>query len=127
MILGMTLLASFVHRPLTCARSSADTLSLAMMPPHGGRLNPHDTTVRNADIWARYFEQLWQPWLGLGAGAPVAEIAEGTAARVAGFLTLVAAGPIAWLYTSNIAQTGNTAEPERLPSRTASEQRSAAA
>jgi len=68
-----------------------------------------------------------RPVVGLGSGAPVTEIAEGTAARVAGFLTLVAAGPIAWLYTSNIAQTGNTAEPERLPSRTASEQRSAAA
>ncbi len=90
-------------------------------------MDPHDTTVRNADIWARYFEQLWQPWLGLGAGAPVAEIAEGTAARVAGFLTLVAAGPIAWLYASNAAQMAAAAEPEPIRDHMPPGQRSAAA
>ena len=29
------------------------------------------------------------------------EVAEGTAARVAGFLTLIAAAPIAWLFDAN--------------------------
>jgi hypothetical protein len=65
-------------------------------------LDPHETTVRNTDIWSRYFEQQWSRWLApLGRSAPVAEVTAGSAARVAGMLTLVAAGPIAWLYASN--------------------------
>ena len=59
----------------------------------------HDTTSANADLWSRYFQNEWARWAP--ADSPVAEIAEGTAARVAGFLTLVAAGPIAWLYAAN--------------------------
>jgi hypothetical protein len=64
------------------------------------------TTVANADLWTRYFQDEWNRWLNPRAesGAPVSQVAEGTAARVAGFLTLVAAGPIAWLYSANAPQ-----------------------
>src|SRR4029079_16524788 len=56
-----------------------------------------EPTVANADLWTKYFQDQWSAWLP----APSAAVAEGTAARVAGFLTLVAAGPIAWLYSAN--------------------------
>ena len=57
------------------------------------------STIANADLWSRYFQNEWSRWAP--ADSPMAEIAEGTAARVASFLTLVAAGPIAWLYMAN--------------------------
>ena len=67
-------------------------------------LDTHDSTAANADLWARYFEQQWARWWNpLGVSATVPEVAEGTAARVAGFLTLVAAAPIAWLFDTNAA------------------------
>ena len=59
----------------------------------------HESTTANADLWTRYFHDQWSQWLnpfGPPAATPVSEMAEGTAARVAGFLTLVAAGPIAF-------------------------------
>jgi hypothetical protein len=62
--------------------------------------NEHESsTIANADLWSHYFQREWSRWMP--ADSPLAEIAEGTAARVASFLTLVAAGPIAWLYASN--------------------------
>ena len=67
-------------------------------------MTPQDATIANADIWTRYFQQQWSAWLnplGVRAASPVAEVAEGTAARIATFLTLVAAGPIAWMYSAN--------------------------
>ncbi|MHB8684682.1 MAG: hypothetical protein ACYC9X_10210 [Dehalococcoidia bacterium] len=65
-------------------------------------MDPQESTIANADLWTRYFEQQWAEWLRpLGASTPVSEMAEGTAARIAGFFTLVAAGPIAWLYAAN--------------------------
>jgi len=70
---------------------------------------PHEATIANADLWARYFQEQWSSWLapfGGRADAPVAQMAEGTAARVASFLTLVAAGPIAWLYATSAAERG---------------------
>lgn len=70
-----------------------------------------ESTIANTDIWSKYFRDQWSAFLNpLGvraddpAASPVAQMAEGTAARVAGFLTLVAAGPIAWLYRDNAAQ-----------------------
>ena len=66
-----------------------------------------DSTIANADLWSRYFQEQWSQWWSPLSGAtpaPVAEMADGTAARVANFLTLVAAGPIAWLYNSNAPQ-----------------------
>lgn len=66
-----------------------------------------ESTIANADIWSRYFQDQWSAFLnplGVRADDPVVQMAEGTAARVAGFLTLVAAGPIAWLYRDNAAQ-----------------------
>jgi hypothetical protein len=67
-------------------------------------LDTHDSTAANADLWARYFEQQWARWWNpINGGTPVPEVAEGTAARVAGFLTLVAAAPIAWLFDANAA------------------------
>ena len=70
---------------------------------------PHEATIANADLWAYYFRDQWSRWLapfGARAEAPAAQIAEGTAARVASFLTLVAAGPIAWLYATSAAERG---------------------
>ncbi len=57
------------------------------------------STIANADLWSRYFQNEWARWAP--SDSPMAEIAEGTAARVASFLTFVAAGPIAWLYLAN--------------------------
>jgi len=65
---------------------------------------PPDATVANASLWAHYFEQEWKRWLnplGLPVAEPVAQFAETTGARIASFLTLVAAGPIARLYSEN--------------------------
>ncbi len=59
----------------------------------------HESTIANADLWSRYFQNEWARWAP--SDSPMAELAEGTAARVASFLTLVAAGPIAWLYAAN--------------------------
>jgi len=56
---------------------------------------PQESTVANADLWSRYFQEQW------GAAGPLAQIAEGAAAQVASFLTFVAAAPIAWLYSTN--------------------------
>jgi hypothetical protein len=57
------------------------------------------STIANADLWSRYFQNEWSRWAS--PASPMAEIAEGTAARVASFLTFVAAGPIAWLYAAS--------------------------
>lgn len=62
---------------------------------------PPEATVANANLWAYYFEQEWRRLLNLPPSEPVSQIAEGTAARVASFLTFVAAGPIAWMYQAN--------------------------
>ena len=62
-----------------------------------------ESTVANADLWTRYFQNEWSRW-GTPADSSVSAMAEGTAARVASFLTLVAAGPIAWLYSANQPQ-----------------------
>lgn len=62
-----------------------------------------EPTIANADLWSKYFRDQWSAWLnpfGL-QDANVTQIADGTAARVASFLTLLAAGPIAWLYQAN--------------------------
>lgn len=66
-------------------------------------MTPQEATVANTDIWARYFEQEWSRWLS-PFGPPSPEATQTTAARVAGFLTLVAAGPIAWMYAANAPQ-----------------------
>ena len=64
-----------------------------------------DPTVQTADMWAKYLKDQWRPWLApLGPQTPLSQIAEGTAARMAGFLALVVGGPIAWLYASNLEQ-----------------------
>ena len=71
------------------------------------------STIANADLWSRYFQNEWSRWAP--SDSPMAEIAEGTAARVASFLTLVAAGPIAWLYMANEPKVAKiTGEPARL-------------
>jgi hypothetical protein len=67
-------------------------------------VNAQEATANNADLWTRYLSDQWSIFLnpfGVPAQAPVSEMAEGTAARVASFLTLVAAGPIAWMYNAN--------------------------
>ena len=70
---------------------------------------PHEATIANADLWAHYFRERWGRWLApLGSrnDSPASQLVEGTAARVASFLTLVAAGPIAWLYATSAAERG---------------------
>jgi len=66
-------------------------------------VTPQDSTVANADLWTKYFRDEWGRWMQPSGGqeSPLAAVAESTAAQVAGFLTLVAAGPIAWLYSAN--------------------------
>jgi hypothetical protein len=65
-----------------------------------GMSEQHESsTIANVDLWSRYFQNEWGRWAP--QASPMAELAEGTAARVASFLTLVAAGPIAWLYAAN--------------------------
>lgn len=62
------------------------------------------STIANTDLWSKYFQDEWSRFLnpfGRPTSSPVNQIADGTAARVASFLTFVAAGPIAWLYASN--------------------------
>lgn len=68
-------------------------------------MNPPETTVANADLWTTYFRNEWSRWLAPtgGQASPLEAVAESTAAQVAGFLTLVAAGPIAWLYSGSAA------------------------
>jgi hypothetical protein len=58
-----------------------------------------ESTVANADLWSRYFQNEWSQWMSPWASP---EVAASTAARVAGFLTFIAAGPIAWLYSANV-------------------------
>jgi hypothetical protein len=70
---------------------------------------PHDPTIANTAIWSHYLQEQWGRWLappGSRAGTPGSQIIEGTAARVASFLTLMAAGPIAWLYATSAAERG---------------------
>jgi hypothetical protein len=66
-----------------------------------------EPTIANADLWARYFEREWGRWLEPLGGR---EVAEGAGARVAGLISLVAAGPIAWLYSANSPEARRVAE-----------------
>lgn len=77
-------------------------------------VDTQDATIRNADLWTTYFENEWSRWLnplGPSSAEPMTGMAEGTAARVASFLTLVAAAPIAWMYSSNRPAIGDIARP----------------
>ena len=66
-----------------------------------------ESTTANADLWSRYFADQWGRWLNpQGEPSPITEIAQGTGAQVAGILTMLAAGPIAWLYNANAAVSG---------------------
>ena len=74
-----------------------------------------ESTSANADLWSRYFADQWGRWLNpLGEPSPITEIAQGTGAQVAGFLTVLAAGPIAWLYNANAANVADDAHASRL-------------
>ena len=63
---------------------------------------PQDSTIANADLWSKYFQNQWS-WLSPSGRQddPMVQMAAGTGARVANFLTLVAAGPVAWLYANS--------------------------
>jgi hypothetical protein len=67
-------------------------------------VDTQELTIKNTDLWTKYYQDQWSRMLN-PFGLPVPELAEGTAARVAGFLTIVAAGPIAWLYNTKEPQT----------------------
>ena len=74
-----------------------------------------ESTTANADLWSRYFADQWGRWLNpLGDPSPITEIAQGTGAQVAGFLTMLAAGPIAWLYNANTASVADDPHTSRL-------------
>ena len=78
-------------------------------------MDQQETTIRNADLWSRYFADQWGRWLDpLGTSAPVAEIAEGSGARMANLLTAFASGPIAWLYRANASALAQDARESRL-------------
>ncbi len=64
-------------------------------------MNQQDSTIANADLWTKYLHDQWSPWLRPFAGADAVTVAAGAGARIASFLTLVAAGPIAWLYAAS--------------------------
>ena len=84
------------------------------MTMENATVDTQDATIRNADLWTTYFENEWSRWLnplGPSDAQPMTGVAEGTAARVASFLTLVAAAPIAWMYTSNRPAIGDIARP----------------
>lgn len=73
---------------------------------------PPDAAVANADLWNKFFQDQWKAFLnplGVETPAPVAQFAEGTAARVSGFLSMLAAGPIAWLFEANAPQVSSLA------------------
>ena len=63
-------------------------------------VSQQESTIANADLWSKYFQDQWSPWLRR-RDDPVAQVAAGTGARVANLLTLFAAGPVAWLYSNN--------------------------
>ena len=79
------------------------------------------TTIANADLWSHYFTREWSRWLDpLGLSTPARrQLAQGTGARIAGLLSLTAAGPLAWLYGGTyepVAQiVGNESRAEVLP------------
>ena len=67
-------------------------------------MKEHETTIANADLWSKYFQDEWSKMLnpfGRPPGSEITQIAEGTGARVANWFSLVTAGPIAWLYSTN--------------------------
>src|SRR5581483_11938037 len=90
--------------PLTAPSSGAGRMPTAGQAADSEQhhMETHEPTTANADLWAKYFQEEWGRWFrpfGATGQTPVAQVAEGTAARVASFLSLVAAGPIAWLYS----------------------------
>ena len=60
--------------------------------------NAQETTIANADLWTRYFQNEWSRWAAPSDSSAVARVRRPASP---GFLTLVAAGPIAWLYNAN--------------------------
>ncbi|MBI5289028.1 MAG: hypothetical protein HY873_08645 [Chloroflexi bacterium] len=64
-------------------------------------MTQQDSTIANADLWSKYFQEQWSAWLRPFAGSDAPTVAAGAGARMANLLTLVAAGPIAWLYANN--------------------------
>lgn len=79
-----------------------------------------DPAVANAELWAKFFQDQWKALLnpfGVQTPSPVAQLAEGTAARVSGFLSLLAAGPIAWLFEANAPQVSALARREAVSHR----------
>jgi hypothetical protein len=76
-------------------------------------MKEHETTIANADLWSKYFQDEWSKVLtpfGRPADSPLTKIAEGTGARVANWFSMVAAGPIAWLYSTNPSPVASAAE-----------------
>lgn len=61
------------------------------------------STIANADLWAKYFHDQWA-WLQPIAGPDSVTVAAGAGARIANFLTLVAAGPVAWMYANSASR-----------------------
>jgi hypothetical protein len=66
-----------------------------------------ESTVANADLWGKYFEDQWRRWLTPLAGPDAARVAAANGARIANMLTFVAAGPVAWLYANSAPRPSN--------------------
>jgi hypothetical protein len=70
-------------------------------------MTEQEATIANSDLWCRYLRDQWNFLLDplglLPKSSTPDPIADGTAARIANVLTLVAFGPIAWLYRTNAA------------------------
>lgn len=71
-------------------------------------MDARETTINNADLWARFLTDQWTAWLdpfGLGSRRvetdPTRVIAETAAANVASFVGLLVKQPIERMYESN--------------------------
>ena len=85
-------------------------------------MTQQESTIANSDLWCTYLKKQWSFWLdpfGLLANSSTPDlIADGVAARISNLLTLVAFGPIAWLYqTSAIPddEAGRRSKPTEHP------------
>lgn len=64
------------------------------------------STAANADLWTSYLHSEWSRWTRKGEqpgifGQAAPSAIDTIAGQVAAYLTLVAAGPLAWLYLNS--------------------------
>ena len=68
-------------------------------------MTQHESTVANSELWCKFLREQWSFWFdpfGLLVNSSTPDLlADRVAARIANLLTLVAFGPVAWLYQSS--------------------------